>query len=281
MSSNVWKRVGVGLALVLAGSVLAQELDMEISGFRVPEYDEQGKMTSQLFGDHAEIDQGGDVSITGVRMEFYREDETFMTVESPTCLYNQKTQIARSDATVFADMDGLQLRGRGYRLNAAKRTVKLFADSEVTIADVMQKETEGLLGETNVTVITSVKLFLDYSQRTAFFEENVQVADSELTMDCESLDLRFGENNKIDWIEALTNVKIFHEGREAYAERVVYDVKVNEFLLEGNPRLIEGRNMLQGDRIRFWRESGKMICEPAARLVIFPDDEMNADMFEK
>ena len=286
MSSKVWTK---GLALlVLAGGVQAQQPGMKISGFRVPEYDEQGEMTSQLFGDHAEIGSDGEVSITKVRMEFYREGETFMKVESPYCFYNQKTQNAHSDAPVLAEMEGLQLSGRGFQLDTQDRKVNILDESRVVISDVMQQadleEVDALSGESatnGVTVITSKTLFLDYNARVAHFEETVHVEDPELKMDCESLEMRFGENNKIDWIEALTTVRIFHEGREAHAEHVVYDVKTDEFLLEGNPILIEGRNKLMGDRIRFWRANKKMICEPSARLVFFPGESKNTNIFEK
>jgi lipopolysaccharide export system protein LptA len=94
------------------------------------------------------------------------------------------------------------------------------------------------------------------------------------------LTLRFNESNEIDWIEALGAVRILNEGREAVAEKAVFDVKTDEFLLEENPKLIDGKNILMGDRIRFWRSTGRMVCEPA-RAVIFPGTELKTEFFEK
>jgi lipopolysaccharide export system protein LptA len=103
------------------------------------------------------------------------------------------------------------------------------------------------------------------------------VKDPQLQMNSGSLEIRFGENNEIDWIEALTEVRILHEGREAYAGKAVYDVTTDEFLLEDHPKLVDGRNMLLGEKIRFWRATGRMICEPSARIVLYPDDKIKTD----
>ncbi len=257
--------------------------DMEITGFRVPEYDGKGVMTSQLFGDRAEAQGGGLVKINGVRMEFYKEGETFMEVTSPYCTFNQKTQEASSDAPVTADMEGIRVRGRGFILKSGERKVKILDDSKVMIENAAEQGAEVLSGSGSqtgeVTVITSKELYLDYSGKKVRFEKNVHVEDSQLSMDCNIMNIRFNENNEIDWIEALTDVKLLSEGREAYAGRVVYDVSVNEFLLEDSPKIMQGRNMLLGERIRFWRDSSRMVCEPSARLVFYSDDENNVNLF--
>lgn len=306
-----WKNaVFLLLAAALpAVAQVAQDEEMEITGFRVPEYDEEGIMTSQLFGDRAVMQGGGKVKIDGVSMDFYRDGEVFMKVKSPYCFFNQKTNEARSDAPLEADMEGVRVRGRGYILKSNKRTVQIHEDSQVVIDESMS----GNSAVTNqATVISSIKLFMDYSARKVRFEENVHVDDPQLsmdcdimnvgfsednqiewiealsnvhieepqmTMDCDKMNVRFNESGEINWIEALTEVKIFSEGREAYAGRAEYDVATGEILLEESPKVLEGRNMLIGDRIRFWRASGRMTCEPSARLIIYPDDNVDTDIF--
>jgi len=282
--SNHWK---IFLLMFACGALaVAQETDpdMEISGFRVPDYDEKGVMTSQLFGDRAVMQGGSKVKINGVRMEFYKEDETFMVVTSPYCTFNQKTQEAHSDAPIAADMEGVRVRGRGFTLKSADRKVHILEDSKVIIDDVAE-QAEGVVTDerartNDVTVITSKELFLDYSGRKVRFEKDVHVEDPQMTMDCSTMNVRFDENNEIDWIEALTEVKLFSEGREAHAGRAFYDVKTNEFLLEDSPKILQGRNMLLGERIRFWRETGRMVCEPSARLIFYSDEDDETNIFE-
>lgn len=319
---------------------------MEISGFRVPEYNDQGQMTSQLFGDHAELQGNREVEITGARMEFYRDGDVFMTVQSPRCFYNQKSRKVQSEEAVTAEMDGVRLTGTGYFLDVDGRTVRVLNDSRVVFAEAFQSSVfEGMTGgakSTNETVITSKQLFLDYTarsarfsdsvylqdeemsmecgqldvffnesseieravaesdvklsneewkvlasrgtllylERTACLEGDVQVESKELSMTCATLNLSFDESNKINWIEALTDVRISREGREAYAGHAVYDIKTDEFLLEDKPKLVDGRNMMFGDTIRFWRATGRMICEPSARVVVYPDKKFKTEIFE-
>jgi lipopolysaccharide export system protein LptA len=272
--------------MLLAGSLPAQQdMDMEITGFRVPEYDAQGVMTSQIFGERAEMRGGGEVKITGLKVEFYKEGSTAVTVTSPYCFYNRTTREAHSDAPVFADAGRLTLRGRGFLLKAEESTVRVYEESEVTILDASQSLlTEGAVGEgggTNVTVITSKELFLDHKARKARFERDVHVQDSKMEMYCDELEILFNENNEIDWIGARTDVRILQGEREAFAGMAEYDVKTDEFVLKDNPRILDGRNMLSGDQIRFWRESRRMVCEPSARMVVYSDESINASFFEK
>ncbi len=274
------------LVFLLAVSTAAQDAGMEISGFRVPEYDREGAMVSQLFGEHAEIKPGGDVKITGLRIEFYKDDAVFMEVKSPYCFYNQKSREAHSDAPVTADMEQVHVSGRGFLVKPDEDIVQVLNESRVVIEDIMQQAGEdlppggGSRGSNDVTVITSKELFLAYKSKTVRFSENVHIEDPQLTIDCGTLEVRIGESSEIDWIEALTDVRISHEGREARAGKAMYDIRTDEFLLEDDPKLISGRSMLAGEQIRFWRASGRMVCEPSARLVIYPDDELKLNLFE-
>lgn len=271
------RRAGRGMmagVLLAAFSAAAQDAGVEISGFRVPEYDRNGVMTAQLFGEHAQVLPDGDVKITGLRLEFYREGVTVAVVESPYCFYNQKTRQARSDAPVEADMGQVLVTGRGFTVHPGDKTVEILNESRVVINDIMQQAGRGpgdadMSGE---TVITSRRLRLAYEEGVARFSEDVHVADPRLAIDCGMLEVRVGESREIDWIEAQTDVRIFYEEREARAGKAVYDIRSDEFLLEQDPVLLSGRSRLSGERMRFSRSDGRMVCEPSARLVIYPED---------
>lgn len=286
INSTNWKKTAGLLLALLAPFARAQMAGVEVSSFRVPEYDSAGELTSQLFGERATVGKDGEIDITGLRVEFYKGGKTVMEVGAPYCFYNQKTREAHSDAPVAADMERVQVRGTGFRLKPGDNAVRILNDCKVTIEGIMQKvkndtPLSGGRGTNDVTVITSRELLLNYKARSVRFERDVHVQDPKMTMDSGTLEVKFGEKNEIDWIEALTSVRILNEGREANAEKAVYDVKTDEFLLEGNPRFKDGKNILYGERVRLWRGSGRMVCEPRARLVIYPDKGINTDLFEK
>jgi lipopolysaccharide transport protein LptA len=288
------------LTVLLVTQASAQVAGMVIEHFRSPQYDEQGKMTSQLFGDMATMEEDGTVRIDGVRVEFYQADEIFLTASSPYCFYDRETKLIESDAPVRAEMEGFLLTGKGFELAADAQTVHVKDESRVEINDVMQQTdlepvAEGAVS-TNLTVITSKELFMNYINRKAKFVDSVHVDDSKIEMDSGSLEISFSEKNEIDWIEALTEVRILSDGREAYADKAVYDIKTDEFVLEGNPRLVDGQSTLLGERIRFWRASEKMVCEQAdgavdpqadpepkqrVKLILHPDGGMESKILEK
>lgn len=335
------------LIIAFSGSAFAQLEDMEISGFRVPEYDEQGQMVYQLFGEHAVLGSGGIVKIEGVRVEFYRDGDVSAEVASPYCFYDRNTREVQSDAPVQSKMEGVLLSGTGYLLDTDKRTVHVLNESRVVFQDLQQRSAADVRrGDdvvTNETVITSKELFLNYTDRSVRFTESVRIRNEETVMQCGQLDvffseeneieralaesdvvisnsewkvsgshgtlmylermaslegdvraknkdldlncsklnLRFDENNEIDWIEALGEVRIQTEAREAYAGRAVFDAITDEFLLEDNPKLMEGKSMLLADTIRFWRGERRMVCEPAARVVFYPDEDLEIEFLEK
>jgi lipopolysaccharide export system protein LptA len=281
--SKYWKLLSAVCALAVSAAA-QKDLNMEVTGFRVPEYDGQGVMTSQLFGDRAEMEGGGEIKITGLRVEFYKEGKTVVTVTSPYCFYNQKTREAHSDAPVAADMERMQMRGRGFLLQSSNSAVRVFNDSKVTIKDVAKEvgvESAANSSSNTETVITSKELILDYKARKARFETNVHVADPKMEMYCDVLEIQMGQDNQINWIGASTGVRILNEGREALAGKATYDIKTDEFVLEDNPRIMDGKNMLVGEKIRLWRGSKRMVCEPTARMVFYSDKQLKTNFFEK
>lgn len=128
---------------------------------------------------------------------------------------------------------------------------------------------EGLLEE--VTEITSVRLTFDQQKRIALFEEDVVVVDPSLKLTADKLTVYFDENNEAQLIEAEGRVVIEQEDTTAWAGKATYDVESGMVFLEIQPRIRRGRDLLEGDTITFWRDDNKMICEPRARLVIYPE----------
>jgi len=139
--------------------------------------------------------------------------------------------------------------------------------------------------------ISADRLVYDEGQQYAQFNGNVKVRDPRVSLDCENLRLHLKEDNNIDWIEAQSKVIIQIDEREtakgsekhadkatkvikAMADTAKYFVEEGKFVLEGNPQIGEGPNIMTGERITFWRDEQRMVCEPRARILIYPTEEM-------
>jgi lipopolysaccharide transport protein LptA len=121
------------------------------------------------------------------------------------------------------------------------------------------------------TEITSGKLVFDYKNHFALFEDNVVVKDPRLKLTADKLTVLFDEGGNAKSIKAEGHVTITQEDKKATSEKALYDVDTGEIVLEGRPRVIRGRDTLEGEKITFWRDQNKLICTPGARLLLYPE----------
>lgn len=187
---------------------------MEMSGFRVPEYDKNGNMTAQLFGRHAEVCDSGEVKIDKLHLEFYKDGAKFATVDSPFCFYNPQKREAYSDAEVFAVAEKIQVTGRGFEWKPSLHSVRIFNDVHVVLENsgggtntLLSGEltdtflSGGNAGTSGVVTITSKELFLDYIEKTVQFEGDIHVQNGGGTeMHCGKLKIPLGEGRSASFL---------------------------------------------------------------------------------
>ena len=111
---------------------------MEISGFRVPDYDEQGQLRAQLYGEYAKVLEDSEVEITNLKIEMYKDGEVAMTMFAPHCFFNMDTRQARSDGDVLIDSGMMTVVGRGFTWSAEAGRFEIMHDSKVLVKEVAQ-----------------------------------------------------------------------------------------------------------------------------------------------
>lgn len=111
--------------------------DSQMKGFRVPTYDDNNVMTSQIFGETARVLPDGNVEITGLKLEFYsylgEERITDMTVTSPLCFFNRARGVVVSESDVRISRNEMVVTGKGFRFNNDKQELKILNDSRVVL----------------------------------------------------------------------------------------------------------------------------------------------------
>ena len=133
--------------------------------------------------------------------------------------------------------------------------------------------------EDPATVITSDRLTFDAKERVALFEHNVLVTDPKMQMAADKLTVQFDEKGQAKTIKAEGRVTITQLDRTAQSEVASYDVPSGKIVLTGKPRVTRGRDVLEGDVITYWRNEDRMICQPGARLLIYPQQGGLKDQF--
>lgn len=127
-----------------------------------------------------------------------------------------------------------------------------------------------------VTVITSERLTFDYGQQFALFERDVVVTDPQLRLTCDKLVVWFDDEGQATLIKSEGNVQITQHDKVAEAGEATYDLEKAKIVLTKSPRVQQGNDFLEGTVITYYVDTQVMICEPQAKLVIFPKGESRA-----
>ena len=125
----------------------------------------------------------------------------------------------------------------------------------------------------NATVVTADKLTFDYAKKFALFENNVQVNDPRLQLSANRLTIVLTEDGGAQTVKAEGKVLLTQGDKKARADVATDDVKSGRIVLAGGPpQVMQGRNILEGEVITFWRDEQKVECKPRARLILYTED---------
>ncbi len=140
-----WTRMGLlGCWLALAWTAAAQLSSMQtVSGFRVPEYDEQNRLKSQVFGDFAKIREDGAIEITQLKLEFYSAGVLDLTATAPACIYRQKDQEAEAASDIRIARDNMVVTGVGFKWNGREEKFEIHNKARVVLTGLRKRMVTG------------------------------------------------------------------------------------------------------------------------------------------
>lgn len=161
----------------------------------------------------------------------------------------------------------------------AKQMVVVILAAAAAISAPAAGDAEGGASLDAVTVITSEKLTFDYKKQYALFENNVIVTDPEMQLAADRLTVIFDAKGKAQSIKAEGRVTITQTDKTAQAGLATYDFESGKIVLAIKPRVTRGRDTLEGELITYWRDQNRLICQPQARLVIYPQKGGVKDKF--
>ncbi|MEX2606673.1 MAG: LPS export ABC transporter periplasmic protein LptC [Kiritimatiellia bacterium] len=121
---------------MIAGLVATGQTD--VGGFRVPEVNGQGVLTSLMIGESARMYPDKPMDITNLTVRFFEEDGQTVNVEitSPGCAYDTRRNVATSDQSVLIVGNTFTIEGVGYVYESNKSQMKLMSDVKVTFSNL-------------------------------------------------------------------------------------------------------------------------------------------------
>ncbi|MBN1269020.1 MAG: hypothetical protein JXB04_05490 [Kiritimatiellae bacterium] len=129
------RMTGVLMLCAALARAAAGEEAPTLTGFRVPEYDQDGKLNSELFGDLAQFQPDGIVKISNLRIDFYKGTGVEMRVTAPECNYNEKKKEAESDSSVRIARDNMVVTGVGFVWKAGRERLEIFNEAKVVLKE--------------------------------------------------------------------------------------------------------------------------------------------------
>jgi hypothetical protein len=90
------------------------QVGQTLSGFRVPDYDDEGRLKSLVLGDEAVALTDTLIQISGLKLEMYRLGIMETRVTSPICVFDKQSNSATSTSSVRIARGNLIITGEQY-----------------------------------------------------------------------------------------------------------------------------------------------------------------------
>lgn len=121
---------------MIAGVVAMGQTD--VGGFRLPEVNDQGVLTSLMIGESARMYPDKPMEITNLTIRFFEEDGKTVKVEitSPDCAYDSRRSVATSDKSVLIVGHTFTIEGVGYVYDSNESQMELMSDVKVTFSNL-------------------------------------------------------------------------------------------------------------------------------------------------
>ena len=215
--------------------------------------------------------------------EFWK-DKTNTTgfISSSRAVILQDSQIASGDKKVLFRSPKVDLNGVGFTANFDTRITKVHHKVNILLRMKTPKKGEQI-SKKDIVKIQADSMIMDMQKDLITLIGNVKVDDSGFDIFCDRLVLDLNKDNKVDKkesaketsqsgfskISCFGKVKIFSKtadgevkkgaGQRAFADKAVYLKSKEQFILTGkNSRIYDGNDMLSGDKIIIWKETGRL-----------------------
>jgi hypothetical protein len=121
------------LALAAVPAARAQLAGQAVRGFRLPEYNPDGTLRQNLFGETATLLEGGLLQLTGLKIEFFNHGVLSARATADECALDQANKRAASRTHIRIVTDKGILSGDGFAWNGENEQFQIFENVRVVI----------------------------------------------------------------------------------------------------------------------------------------------------
>jgi lipopolysaccharide export system protein LptA len=122
--------------------------------------------------------------------------------------------------------------------------------------------------EKKPVVITSRTLTADNKNNTAVFEGSVVAKTEDMTIYSDRMTVFYDSSQStIKKIEAFGNVKVQRKERAIFSDEAIFIDNEKKIIFRGNPRAVEGENIITGTQIIFFLQDDRAVVE-GSRVIL-------------
>lgn len=104
-----------------------------VTGFSIPEVDDEGRMRWKVMGESARFKPQGPVHIEGARLEMYRDEQVDIVLTTPHCTYDRQRQEAKTDSPVRIEGKDVVVTGNGFFWSGTSNLVVIRKNARVVM----------------------------------------------------------------------------------------------------------------------------------------------------
>jgi lipopolysaccharide export system protein LptA len=117
-------------------------------------------------------------------------------------------------------------------------------------------------------VITSHTLTADNKNNTAIFEGSVIAKTDDITMYSDKMTVFYDNSeSRVKKIHAVGNVKVHKKERAIFSNEATYLDDEGKIIFTGNPKAVEGENLITGSQIIFFLNEDRAVVE-GSRVIL-------------
>ena len=122
--------------------------------------------------------------------------------------------------------------------------------------------------EKEAVIITSQSFTADNKNNTAVFEGSVVAKTGGIIMYADKMTVFYDKpESKIKKIHAIGNVRVHKKERALFSEEAVYFEDEEKIIFRGNPKAVEGENVITGKQITFYLKDDRVVVE-GSRVIL-------------
>ena len=122
--------------------------------------------------------------------------------------------------------------------------------------------------EKSPIVITAETLTADNKNNTAVFEGTVVAKTRDITIYSDKMTVFYNnEEGKIMKIHAVGDVKVRNKERALFSDEAIYIDAEEKIIFTGNPKAVEGGNMITGKQIIFYLKDNRAVVEESKMIL--------------